>query len=178
MLGNQSSTVKRIDTVNIEGDLYGDIRNAQGTIDEINVTGDIIGDSISNPLDISAKTGINSISAASMQNVRINSLDSGAGLTTLNVTGDVIWRPTSALALWEITTIGNWTIGGEFDVPLEFSAPLAATSTIDIGDDLGADADISLPSSGLLGNIWINTNSGSADWLGDITVGTTTLAPG
>ncbi len=72
-------------------------------------------------------------------------------------------------------------IGGDFLGEIDCDGSLTDTSgnwdgRIEIGGDL--DGDISLEASGLVTHIYVNLNDDDSEWLGEVTVGSTTLGPG
>lgn len=79
-----------------------------------------------------------------------------------------------------ITISGNLnadlTIGTDLENALSISGDLVAGKNIVVGAGTSSAGDVSLGSSGLKGQIVISAANGGALWLGDVTVGSTTLA--
>ncbi|MCE7967685.1 MAG: hypothetical protein DYG94_02940 [Leptolyngbya sp. PLA3] len=71
-------------------------------------------------------------------------------------------------------------VGGDLDGDITCAANLSGAGSwdgrIEIGGDL--NGDITLAAGGLQGQIAVNASDASYDWLGDVTIGTTTLGPG
>ncbi len=181
---NDTSGTSHNQSFIIRGDLLGgSIYNNIGNLHQLSVGGDIAGTSL-NPIEIWAKGNIGPIVADSISEVRIGSQTAGfTGYSTVTSittrTGDFTSSfPMTMASLGNLNTDTAMNIYGDFDADITINNAMASSSTIyRIGGSLASTAVLSLPANGLLGNIIINANGGSGQFLGDIEVGATALSP-
>src|SRR5690606_8354197 len=91
---------------------------------------------------------------------------------SLAIDGDV---GPSGSQLW-LSDFGTLTVGGDLLADVEMQNSLGASNAIVIGEGLAGA--ISLPSSGLMGQIIINNSNASGAWTGTVDVGGTPLPVG
>ena len=156
----------------LDGDLY---KNT-GNINVVRAVGSISGTS-SDPIEIWSSGSINRVEAASMSEVRIGSQTAGySGNTEIGkittFTGDF----TSSFAM-TIDELTDMDIAGDFDADITLLSAMPAAGDWRIGDTFASTAIISLPSLGLDGLFQINTENVGGQFLGDVEVGSITLAP-
>ena len=75
-----------------------------------------------------------------------------------------------------MNSLGDLVVGGDFDANVIISSAMPIDSFYYIGGTFASTASITLPADGLLGQIVINSGNTSDDWLGNVIVGSTTLA--
>ncbi len=139
-----------VTTIWVEGSILSSVEIwAETVIDGIYVYGDCFG-----------KIGTNSEGIAGNPDVRLIDID-----------GD--FAGASVMAMNSLETLD---VGGDFDVDLTLNNAMLTSSVYKIGGEFASSAVLSLPADGLLGQISINTQDGGDLWLGDVEVGSTTLA--
>jgi hypothetical protein len=167
-----------LNSVSIGGDwLNGSLYNNGEPINTVSVGGQIAG-SVIRPVEIWSSSSVGTISADSITNARIGSQTNGfsgvSAVTSITTTnGDFV-----SAAPMTMASLGSMDINGDFDADITLNGAMpSASSLYRINDTFASTAAISLPANGLLGTILINTNNASGQFLGDIEVGSTSLAP-
>ena len=166
-----------INTVQIGGDWdSGFLHNRRGNIGITTVTGDITG-TPANPVEIWANGNINTVQASSITDAIIGENTAGysgnSNVINLRTTaGD--FSSSTPMTMLRLT---NMDIAGSFDADVTLLNAMPSTGVWDIGDSFASTAVISMPALGLDGTVQINTNDSGGQFLGDIEVGSITLAP-
>jgi len=156
--------------------LDGNVYQNAGLINLLRVTGSISGTS-TDPIEIWSVDQINSVSAASISDVRIGSQTAGySGNSDIGEIRTTTGEFTSSFTM-TIDELTDMDIAGDFDADITLLSAMPTAGVWDIGDSFASTAVTSVPALGLDGSVQINTNDSGGQFLGDIEVGSVTLAP-
>ena len=151
--GSAAFKGQSIDFIDVDGDIGSTTESvaiwSSDTIKSIEVGGDFFGTIGENSLGFTDDTTLES----------------------LEVVGDF-----NGTAPMIIQALDDVAIGGNFDAEITVLDPLDSIATYDIGGEFSNTSTLSFPASGLEGQIVINSSNSSDDWLGDVEVGSVTLA--
>ncbi len=157
---------------------------SSGTLGRLRVTGTL--GAIGTPVTVTAGQAIGEISASAVTGSVISTSGGVGPVTVPN-----IWIGSLDVASVASFSVGTWTEGiatirDEIPVAAALTfRSLSSTGSIQFPHGLAGRLLISesllgsvlLPANGLDGQIVVNSNNGSGDWTGSVTVGTTTLSP-
>lgn len=156
--------------ITVGGDLVdAEIINNYGGIEWLRVTGD-------------ATTGTDVWSSGAIQEITIDGSfegrigNNGEGLSGHpDVEQVVIGGDFTGSSAMTMNSLDGLKVGGDFVADITVSSPMDTLGSYVIDGEMMSGASISLPSSGLSGQVIINSSDNADAWDGDVVVGTTTL---
>ncbi len=160
--------------VDVEGDwIEGSYVNENNDNLDFYVAGNV--GSVSESVDIWSGNIIDSIEIDGNFYGRIGENDEGftghPDIALIDIEGN--FNGTAAMT---VNSLGEMVVNSDFDADLSISSATGSAALYDIAGEFASTATLTLPTDGLEGQIIINTSNASDDWLGDVIVGSTTLA--